>query len=127
MNPHDAAHALVKALRESSDFKDLKTAQEALKADPSARNMLSDFRREQLNVEKQQFSGVEISKEQQEKLEKLYEVINMNMLVKNFLQAEYRVAVILQDIHKIIGEATNELIDPELIDLPEEDTGDQEE
>ena len=42
----------------------------------------------------------------------------MNMLVKRFLQAEYRVAVILQDVHKIIGEATSEIIDPELIDIP---------
>ena len=128
MNPHDAAHALAKALRESPDFKELKEAQEALKAETSAKDMLLDFRREQFEIQKQQLSGIEVSEEQKEKLEKLYEVVNMNMLVKRFLQAEYRVAVILQDVHKIIGDATSEIIDSELIDIPgdEEESGDLE-
>lgn len=126
MNPHDAAHALAKALRESVDFKELKEAQIALKADHSARNMLIDFRTEQLEMQKQQLSGIEISPEQEEKLEKLFEVINMNTLIKRFLQAEYRVAILLRDVHKIIGDATGEIIDPELMALPEEETGDEE-
>lgn len=128
MNPHDAAHALAKALRESPDFKELKESQEALKAETSAKDMLLDFRREQFEIQKQQLSGIEVSEEQKEKLEKLYEVVNMNMLVKRFLQAEYRVAVILQDVHKIIGDATSEIIDSELIDIPgdEEESGDLE-
>lgn len=126
MNPHDAAHALAKALRESVDFKELKDAQTALKADHSARNMLIDFRNEQLEMQKQQLSGIEISPEQEEKLEKLFEVINMNTLIKRFLQAEYRVAILLRDVHKIIGDATGEIIDPELMALPEEETGDEE-
>ena len=126
MNPHDAAHALAKALHESADFKELKDAQAALKADHSARNMLIDFRTEQLELQKQQLSGIEVSSEQEEKLEKLFEVINMNTTIKRFLQSEYRVAVLLRDVHKIIGDATGEVIDPELIALPEDETGDKE-
>lgn len=127
MNPHDAAHILAKSLRESADFKELKDTQAELKTDQSARNMLLDFRKEQLEVQKQQFSGVEIASEQEEKLEKLYEVINMNNTIKRFLQAEYRVAVLLRDIHKIIGDATEEIIDPELMALPEDEDGAAEE
>jgi len=123
MNPHDAAHILSKALRESADFKELKEAQAALKADESARNMLLDFRKEQFEIQKQQLSGIEVASEQEEKLEKLYEVINMNLLVKRFLQAEYRVAVLLRDIQKIIGEATSEVFDPDLLAMPEDDNG----
>lgn len=126
MNPHDAAHVLSKALRESADFKELKEAQAALKADESARNMLLDFRKEQFEIQKQQLSGIEVASEQEEKLEKLYEVINMNLLVKRFLQAEYRVAVLLRDIQKIIGEATSEVFDPDLLAMPEEDNGENE-
>lgn len=126
MNPHDAAHNLAKALRESADFKELKDAQSALKADQSARNMLIDFRTEQLELQKQQISGVEVSPEQEKKLENLFEVINMNALIKRFLQAEYRAAILLRDIHKIIGDATDEVIDPELMALPGEETGNEE-
>ncbi len=121
MNPHDAAHALSKALRESADFRELKDAQSALKNDQSSCDMLLDFRKQQLDMQKQQLSGIEIATEQEQKLEKLYEVINMNTAIKRFLQAEYRVAVLLRDVHKIIGDATEEIIDPDLMAVPEEE------
>ncbi len=127
MNPHDATHALAKSLRESADFKELKDAQAALKADQPSRGMLLDFRKEQLEIQKQQLSGVEVAPEREEKLEKLYEVINMNNTIKRFLQAEYRVAVLLRDIHKIIGDATEEIIDSELMALPEDNADPNEE
>jgi len=120
MNPHDAAHALAKALRESEEFKTLKEAQEQLKSEESARNMLLDFRKQQFEMQKQQLSGVEVSPEQEEKLEKLFQVINMNTTVKKFLEAEYRAAILLRDVQKIIGEATESIIDTELTPLAEE-------
>lgn len=121
MNTYDAAHALAKALRESSDYKEFSEAQLALKADPSARKMLLDFRLEQFNLQKQKLSGLELAPEQEEKLAKLFEIIGMNNIIKRFLQAEYRIAVILQDVHKIIGEAADEVFDPELLNLPVEE------
>ena len=124
MNPHDAAHNLAKALRESADFKELKDVQVALKADQSARSMLLDFRTEQLEMQKQQISGVSVSPEQEEKLEKLFAVINMNLTIKRFLQAEYRVNILLQDVNKIIGAAISEIIDTELMALPDEEESD---
>ncbi len=120
MNPYDAAHRLAKALRESEEFKEMKEAQVALKADESAKKMVLDFRSKQLELQKQKLSGIEISKEQEEKTEKLLEVINMNMIARRFLQAEYKIAVLLQDVQKIIGEATNEIFDSELMGMPEE-------
>lgn len=127
MNPYDAAHALAKALRESKDLNDLKEAQSALKADQSAQEMLIDFRTEQLNLQKQKLSGLEVSPEQEEKLERLFEVINMNKIIKEFLQAEYRTALLMQDIYKIIGEATGEMIDEDLMGLPKDNNDNEEE
>lgn len=126
MNPYDAAHALAKALRDSTEFKELKEAQVNLKADRSALDMLTDFRKQQFELQKQQFSGLEVADEQKEKIEKLFEVISLNTLIKTFMQAEYRVAVMLQDIQKTIGEAADEIFDPELLALPQEETGEAE-
>ncbi len=126
MNTYDAAHALAKALRESTEFKELKEAQVNLKADRSALNMLTDFRKLQFELQKQQLSGIEVPDEQKEKIEKLFEVISLNNLVKNFMQSEYRVAVMLQDVQKAIGEATDEIFDPELLALPQEESGEEE-
>ncbi len=125
MNPYDAAHKLAKALRESPEFKEMKEATEALKADQSAKKMLLDFRSKQLELQRQKLSGIEIAKEQEEKVEKLLEVVNMNLIAKQFLQAEYKIAVLLQDVQKIFGEAANEIFDSELMGLPEEN-GNQE-
>ncbi len=126
MNPYDAAHALAKALRESPEFKEMKKAQDDVKADISAKEMLLDFRREQFNMHKQQLSGVEVSQEQKEKLEKLFEVVNMNSLIKRLLNAEYKVSIMLQDIQKIISEANKEIYDEELIGSTEDLFGEQE-
>ncbi len=125
MNPYDAAHRLAKALRDSPEFKEMKEAQEALKAESSAKKMVIDFRNKQLELQKQKLSGIEVSKEQEEKVEKLLEVVNMNMIAKRFLQAEYKIAVLLQDVQNIISEAANEIFDAELLGIPDEN-GDQE-
>lgn len=126
MNPYDAVHLLAKALRESAEFTGYREAQAALKSDPSARSMLIDFRNQQLSLQKQQLSGLELSPEQEKKLEKLYQVITMNLTVKHFLEAEYRLGVLMGDIHKAIAEASADLIDPELLGLFGDNDDDEE-
>jgi cell fate (sporulation/competence/biofilm development) regulator YlbF (YheA/YmcA/DUF963 family) len=126
MNPYDAARNLSRALRESAELTAYREAQVALKNDPSARSMLIDFRGQQLNLQRQQLAGLEIAPDQEDKLEKLYQVITMNLAVKRFFEAEYRLGVIMGDIHKIIAEATAELIDPELLGLSGDDAAGEE-
>lgn len=119
MNPYDAAHTLAKAIRESNEMKELRKAREALKADESAKKMLVDFRNEQVKMQEQRLQGIEVAKESEEKLVKLYEVVNLNLLVKSYLEAEYKTLRLMEDIQKIIAEATRELVDKDLINLPE--------
>ncbi len=119
MNTYDAAHTLAKAIRESNEMKELREAKEALKADESAKNMLIDFRNEQIKMQEQKLQGIEVARESEEKLVKLYEVVNLNTLVKGYLEAEYKILRMLDDIQKIIAEATRELVDKDLINLPE--------
>ena len=82
-------------------------------------NMLIDFRKQQLELQKQKLTGLEVAPEQEDKLEKLYQVISMNLTVKRFMEAEYRLGVLLQDVQKIIAGATADLFDPDLFALPE--------
>ncbi len=126
MNPYDAAHRLARALKESDEFKEFKKAQQELKADQTAKKMVLDLRGKQLELQRQKLSGLEVSKEQEERLQKLLEVVNMNLVAKRFIEAEYRAAVLLQDVQKIIGEATGDIYDEELMTIPGESQGDQE-
>jgi len=118
MNVYDAAHALARAMKESPELKAFRDAQALLKSDRSAKEMLMDFRKEQFNLQRQQLSGLEIAPQQEEKLEKLGQVITLNLTIKRFLEAEYRVGVLLQDVQKIIAEATGQLLDPEILGIP---------
>lgn len=125
MNPYDAAHRLSKALKESEEFKELKKAQEELKADETAKTMVLDLRGKQMELQRQRLSGIEVSEQQEQRLQKLMDVVNMNMVAKRFIEAEYRAIVLLQDVQKIIGEATGVIYDEELMNIADESQGDQ--
>ncbi len=123
MNPYDAARYLARAVRESEECSSLKTAQEELKNDPPAREMLLDFRRQQLQLQRQVMAGLDVAEEQMEKQERLYQIISMNNLIRNYLEAEYRMSVLMQDVQKTIAEAFELLFDPDLLVSPEEMLG----
>jgi cell fate (sporulation/competence/biofilm development) regulator YlbF (YheA/YmcA/DUF963 family) len=115
VNPYDAAHILAKALRESPEFKGYGDAQELLAKDSAAREMLLDFRKEQFRLQRQKLAGLEVAPEQLEKLDKLFEVLNLNLTVKRFLDAEFRFSRLIGDIQKIINEAAGDILDSELL------------
>ncbi len=125
MNPYDAAHGLAKALKESEEFKELKKAQEELKADETAKKMVLDLRGKQMELQRQRLSGIEVSEQQEQRVQKLMDVVNMNMVAKRFIEAEYRAIVLLQDVQKIIGEATGDIYDEELMNMTDESQDEQ--
>lgn len=125
MNPYDAAHQLTKALRESAEFKEYGEAQKLMADDSAAREMLIDFRKEQFRLQKQKLSGLELAPEQSEKLERLFEVLNLNLTVKRFLEAEFRFSRLIGDMQNIISEATADLLDPALLEQLSESLGEE--
>lgn len=109
MNVYDHANALARALRSSPEYRNLREAAKRLEADKSAKEMLMDFYRLQRETEEQKAKGIEVSEDQESRLKKLLEIINLNLTVKNYLNAEYRFSVMLGDIQKIIFEPLQEL------------------
>jgi cell fate (sporulation/competence/biofilm development) regulator YlbF (YheA/YmcA/DUF963 family) len=119
MNIYDCTHALVEAIKSSSEYENFKAVQKKLQEDSSAKKMLTDLRQAQWNLQKQKISGIEVASEQEERLSRLLEVVNLNFVVKEYLEAEYKFSIILNDIQKIIGEAMQEIIPPEIWDQDE--------
>lgn len=115
MNIYDHAHALSKAIKASPEYKKFKMAKEKLENDSSAREMLNDFRKAQLEIQKQRISGKEVEPQQEERLKQLMDIIKLNLIIKEYLEAEYRFSVMLADIQKIIGEAMEDLLPPALV------------
>lgn len=107
MNVYDHAHALAKALQESEEYKGFLEANDKLEEDGKAKEMLIDFRKCQFEIQREQLEGKKPEEEKIERLKNMYEVINMNLVVKHYLAAEYRFGKMVSDISKIIGEAVN--------------------
>jgi cell fate (sporulation/competence/biofilm development) regulator YlbF (YheA/YmcA/DUF963 family) len=104
MNIYDHAHVLAKAIKSSPEYKAFKNALENLEKDSAAKEMLADFRKSQWELQQQKISGLEIAPEQEERLSKVWEVIRLNLVVREYLETEYRFSVLFSDVQKIIGE-----------------------
>ena len=118
MNVYDRAHALAGSIKEAPEFKSFLQAQERLEQDKSAKEMLANFRQAQWELQKQKMAGLEIAPEQSQRLSQLLEIIGLNLLVKDYLETEYRFSLMVADIQKIIGEALAPLLSTEL--MPED-------
>ncbi|MBD2848264.1 YlbF family regulator [Paenibacillus sp. IB182496] len=105
MNLYDKAYDLAKALRDSEEVTDLRTAREAVEADGEAKKMMDDFRERQNGLQQLMMSGEEPSEDDMETMNKLYEVLSLNPLINRLFEAERRFTVIFDDVNKIIGEA----------------------
>lgn len=110
MNVYDYAHSLAKAIKLSPEYVSFKESQDKLEEDQGAKEMLTDFRKSQLELQKQKMSGLEVAPEQEQRLAQRWEIINLNLIVKDYLEAEYRFSVMLTDVQKIIGEALADIL-----------------
>lgn len=105
MNVYDDAYALAKSLKESQENKQYLEAKEKLEKDEKAREMLMDFRKFQMELQGELMEGKQVDQEKSDRLKNMYEVLNMNLTVKEYLAAEYRFGKMITDVSKIIGEA----------------------
>jgi cell fate (sporulation/competence/biofilm development) regulator YlbF (YheA/YmcA/DUF963 family) len=109
MNVYDKAYELAKAMKESSDYKQFKQLNETITADADAKKMLDDFRERQMELQKRMMSGDMPPQEEMEKMEKLFEVINLNVNLRKLFEVERRLSVIMEDVQRIITEPLQEV------------------
>ncbi len=101
MNVYDLAHQLAQSLNESQEYLEYKKAKETIKQDPQVEKMLKDLRAKQIEVQALSISGKPIA-EAQKSLENLYNIAVNNSLLRQYLEAEERFAVLFTDIQNII-------------------------
>ncbi|MBS3937258.1 MAG: YlbF family regulator [Peptococcaceae bacterium] len=106
---HDKAHELARVLKTTPEFQTLKQLQTKLKDDTSAYKMFLDYRRKEIAYQAQLMSGQEPDPEQGQSLQKLSGIVNLNSVVREYIQAEARFGTIYNDIQRIIGDAIEEV------------------
>lgn len=104
MNVYDLAHELARALSQCPEYREFSRAKEELEKDIQAKNMLKDLRARQLEVEALKLSGKPVE-DAQKNLENLYNIVSYNSLLRQYLEAEAKFAVLMADIQGIIARA----------------------
>ena len=110
MNPYDKAHELARALRESTEYQSLLDHKKRVDADPAAKKMLDDFRRRQWEIETRRIMGESITDDDLQGMNGMQNAIQMHVVLREYVEAEYRFGVIYSDVHKILGDAVREVM-----------------
>ncbi|MBD0382753.1 YlbF family regulator [Paenibacillus sedimenti] len=110
MNVHDKAYDLARAIKESSEYMEMKDIRAKVDADPSAKNMLEDFRKRQTEFQQKMMAGEMPPQEEMEQMQKLYEVLALNPNIGRLFDAERRLSVVLEDVQRIIAEPLESML-----------------
>ncbi|BFH64468.1 YlbF family regulator [Paenibacillus azoreducens] len=109
MNIYDKANELAKALKDSQEVKDITSAMKLIEQDQESKNMLEDFRNRQMEIQQRMMSGDMPSQEEMEKMEKLFDVLSLNLNIRRLFDAERRLSTIIEDINKMISDSLQDL------------------
>lgn len=108
-NLYDTANQLERELRDSDEFKAVKQHFEAMKADEAAKGLFDEFRQVNMALQQKQMSGQEVTDEEIQQAQSLYQKASENEHIQALTQAEQRLSVIIQDINRIITTSLQEL------------------
>lgn len=108
-NTYDQAHALAQSIRDSAEFQMINELQQQVNTEDTSKKMLSDFRQAQMALQMKQMQGQELTQDEQENFQKMFETVKLNPSISKLLEAEQRFNVILEDVMKIVMEPTQEI------------------
>lgn len=106
MNVYDKANELVKAMKESAEYKNMDIAQQELSKNSEHVEMVKDFMKAQINIQTMTMLKQEVSDDIKEAFNIQYMSIMNIENCRRFIEAQNVFGRMLQDIYKIIGEAS---------------------
>lgn len=108
-NLYDSAYDLEKAIRESVEFNELKTAFQAVMNNPTSRKMFEDFRNTQMELQQKQMQGLNITEQEVENARKIVELVQQHEGIANLMEKEQRLNVVINELSQIITKPLEEL------------------
>jgi len=111
MNVYDEMNNLCKAIKEAHEFKVMKESKLKLKADKTAEDMVKDFLKKKQELEIMQYQGKKPEKEEMDKVQKLYEVLQLNPVAAEYIQNYIRFQMMIGDISKTLGDTIKEAVE----------------
>ena len=105
MNVYNEAHNLAQAIKECEEFKTYDALKKKIDESPELAKAVSDFQMMQMQTQISQISGEEISQDVMSKLQELYGILLRDPVAAEYMQAEMRFSLMMNDVYKILGDA----------------------
>jgi cell fate (sporulation/competence/biofilm development) regulator YlbF (YheA/YmcA/DUF963 family) len=110
MAAYDLARELARTLKESDEYKQFLKSKAKVMSDANNHRLVHEFQVKQWEIRRAQMSETEISEERLQELERLYSMVSLNPVAREYLKAEFELSRMVNDIQKIIGEAMQDAI-----------------
>ena len=105
MNVYDEAHSLAKAIKESNEFKEFDRMRKAVDDDKETSDMLKELTELQMQLQTAQVVGQQPDKDLFARYQSLNTMAMTKPLAMQYLQAQFALATMMNDVFGIVGEA----------------------
>ena len=103
MNVYDQAHGLAAAIRESEEFKQYDQLKKVVDENEELSKMIKDFQSKQFEAQAKQMME-EAAPDMSQQIQNLYQIIMKDPMAAQYMQAEMRFSLMMNDVYKILGE-----------------------
>lgn len=118
MGANELAQELARTLKESEEFRQFNESKKKVMSDSNNHKMVREFQMKQWEIREAKMLDHEISEEKQQELERLYSLVSLNPTAREYLEAEFEVSRMVNDIQRIIGEAIQDAMPIGFEELP---------
>ena len=115
MSVNDSAKKLKQELENSDEYQNYLELRKKVMEKEGSKKMLRDYQNLMMKMQNKRMSGEELGEEEKEKLQNLQNFIEINDNVKKYLEAEYEVSKMLNEIQRIVFSDID-------VGIPNEDT-----
>ena len=102
MSVQDTARRLKRKLENSDEYQNYLELRKKVMEKEGSKKMMLDYQNLMMEMQTKRMSGEELSEEDKERLQNLQNFIEINNNVKKYLEAEYAVSQMINDIQKTI-------------------------
>lgn len=104
MNVYDAARGLADSIKKSEEFTHFSDMKKKVEGNAELVDMLNDFQGKQIELQKKQVLGQQPDADFVKQVQELYGIMMKDPLAAEYLQAELRFSLMLNDVYKILGD-----------------------
>ena len=106
MNVYDQAHGLAQAIKASGEFQEYDALKKQIDANPQLAQMIQDVQSKQFELQAKQMMGEAVDSETMAQVQQLAAIMMRDPLAMQYMQAQMRFSIMMNDVFKIIGEAS---------------------